>query len=185
MSFLLMGAMTRQHPQQEGGLRNYGPQIQPPKENRKWFDLWRPNRRIGWFWKNTLLGETISNSEFARTRIAISPDIVNTKLCFVSLLMVKELLVFGVFHMVAKEIGGFQLFKEPLLGAGPDSCNQLYKLKGVVKRCVLFYHGCMLPETPLNMFHVANFHFKRTLAVLVLVNVPTHVRSLWEWTWQH
>ena len=56
---------------------------------------------------NTLLGETISNSEFARTRIAISPDIVNTKLCFVSMLRVKELLVLA-FHMVAKEIGGFQ-----------------------------------------------------------------------------
>ena len=81
--------------------------------------------------------------------------------------------------MVAKEIGGFQLFKEPLLGAGPDSCNQLYKLKGALwSRDVYCYHSSMLPGTPLHMFHVANFHFKRTLAVLVLVNVPTHVRSL-------
>lgn len=44
--FLLMGAMKATSTATVGGLRNYGPQIQPPKESHwKWFDLLPPNRR--------------------------------------------------------------------------------------------------------------------------------------------
>jgi len=55
------------------------------------------------------------------------------------MLRVKEILVLA-FHVVAKEIGGFQLFKEPPLGAGQIpaiNCINLRELCGQEMRTVL------------------------------------------------